>query len=81
MHFLFPKFFKKNEKLRPNIFVHCNKMPYSLKFGVKIGLYCVKYVGVVVCTGVVIKVSYVAIFLYTCVHACRCVCVYVIVVI
>lgn len=41
-------------------------MSYSLKFGVKIGLYCVKYAGVVVCTGVVIKVSCRQIFfLYT----------------
>lgn len=51
-------------------------MLYSLKFGVKMGLCCVKYVGVVVCTGVLIKVSYVVIFLYTragmymCMHVC-----------
>lgn len=50
-------------------------MPYSLKIGVKIGLYCVKYVGVVVCTGVLIKVSYVGkiwliVFLRVRAHVC-----------
>lgn len=47
-------------------------MLYSLKFGVKFGLCCIKYVGVVVCTGVLIKVSYVAIFLYTRVGVYMC---------
>lgn len=56
----FKKFFKnfrKNEKIKLSCPLYSDKLLYFLKFGVKFGLYCVKYVGVVVCTGVLIKVS------------------------
>lgn len=49
--------FQKNEKNKLSGCLYSDKLLYSLKFWVKFGLYCVKYVGVVVCTGVLIKVS------------------------